>query len=306
MSIVDGVETDETGKPIFVGESLSLKDRTIVRSATTNWLKECMANGIKDASTISSQKRFPLMSRCLNKIQSERDKADDTTLEPCSPQAVLEEIDFYLPKSFWYFHMNIRALDSSSASKTLIDPEWPEFKKLNWHFMFEESKSRLYNDYAGHCNSKHRYAISSREEWSRINGKPFRIKSKETSPALKANPETRRPDSNVKKSKASISQQNELIYHRTVKAVQDAFGIASMNFLGPSRTKKCVQARNVSIYLYRKLSGDTLNNTGKLFERDRTTVIYSIEQIEKQMRENRQFKEHVEQLAKMVSGQHLV
>ena len=44
MNIVDGVETDETGKPIFVGESLSLKDRTIVRTVTTNWLKECMAN----------------------------------------------------------------------------------------------------------------------------------------------------------------------------------------------------------------------------------------------------------------------
>lgn len=238
MSVVDGIETDEMGKPIFVGESLSLKDRTIVRSATTNWLKECMANGLKDASTISSQKRFPLMRRCLNKIQSERDKADDTTLEPCSPQAVLEEIDFYLPKSFWRFYMNIDEFKSGSAANTLIDPEWPEFIKINWHFMFEESKSRLYNDYAGHCNSKHRYAISSREEWSRINGKPFRIKSKETSPALKGNPKIRRPNSNIKKSKASISQQNELIFHRTVKAVQDAYGIPSMEFLGPSRSRR--------------------------------------------------------------------
>ena len=82
MNVVDGIETDETGKPIFVGESLSLKDRTMVRTATTNWLKECMVNGLKDASTISSLKRFTLMSLCLDKIQYERDKADETTQEP--------------------------------------------------------------------------------------------------------------------------------------------------------------------------------------------------------------------------------
>lgn len=300
MSVVDGIETDEMGKPIFVGESLSLKDRTIVRSATTNWLKECMANGLKDASTISSQKRFPIMRRCLNKIQSERDKADDTTLEPCSPQAVLEEIDFYLPKSFWRFYMNIDEFKSGSAANTLIDPEWPEFIKINWHFMFEESKSRLYNDYAGHCNSKHRYAISSREEWSRINGKPFRIKSKETSPALKGNPKIRRPNSNIKKSKASISQQNELIFHRTVKAVQDAYGIPSMEFLGPSRSRRCVQARNISIFLYKKLSGDTMSNTGKLFERDHTTIIHSIEKIKDQLKEDEELHDRINGLSQMI------
>lgn len=300
MSVVDGIETDEMGKPIFVGESLSLKDRTIVRSATTNWLKECMANGLKDASTISSQKRFPLMRRCLNKIQSERDKADDTTLEPCSPQAVLEEIDFYLPKSFWRFNMNIDEFKSGSAANTLIDPEWPEFIKINWHFMFEESKTRLYNDYAGHCNSKHRYAISSREEWSRVNGKPFRIKSKETSPALKGNPKTRRPNSNIKKSKASISQQNELIFHRTVKAVQDAYGIPSMEFLGPSRSRRCVQARNISIFLYKKLSGDTMSNTGKLFERDHTTIIHSIEKIKDQLKEDEELHDRINGLSQMI------
>lgn len=306
MSVVDGIETDETGKPIFVGESLSLKDRAIVRTVTTNWLKECMANRLGDASKISGQKRFPLMSQCLIKIQSERDKADETVSEPYSPQAVLEEIDFYLPKSFWYFHMNIRALDSSSASKTLIDPEWPEFKKLNWHFMFEESKARLFNNHQEYREFKYNYAISSKEEWQRITGEPFPQDTKLLCHDSAKGAKAARLATAHKACKISVSQQNELIYHRTVKAVQDAFGIASMNFLGPSRTKKCVQARNVSMYLYRKLSGDTLSNTGKLFERDHTTVIYSIEQIEKQMRENRQFKEHVEQLAKMVSGQHLV
>lgn len=36
MNIVDGVETDETGKPIFVGESLSLKDRAAIRMLIYN------------------------------------------------------------------------------------------------------------------------------------------------------------------------------------------------------------------------------------------------------------------------------
>lgn len=100
MSVVDGIETDEMGKPIFVGESLSLKDRTIVRSATTNWLKECMANGLKDASTISSQKRFPLMRRCLNKIQSERDKADDTPWNHVHLKRYWKKLTFICPSPF--------------------------------------------------------------------------------------------------------------------------------------------------------------------------------------------------------------
>jgi len=73
----DRKKTKKQKKPIFAGESLSLKDRTMVRTATTNWLKKCMANGLKDASTISSQKRFPLMSLCLDKLQYERDKAGE-------------------------------------------------------------------------------------------------------------------------------------------------------------------------------------------------------------------------------------
>lgn len=153
MGTVECIETDEAGKPVFVGESLNIKDRTIVRTITTNWLKECMANGLKNASTISEQKRFPLMNRCLGKLQSEREKTSETASEPYSPQAVLEEIDFYLPKSFWYLYMNIRVLNSSSASKTLIDPEWPEFKKLNWHFMFEKSKTRLLDNYKTYVSS---------------------------------------------------------------------------------------------------------------------------------------------------------
>lgn len=36
MNIVDGVETDETGKPIFVGESLALKDRAAIRMLIYN------------------------------------------------------------------------------------------------------------------------------------------------------------------------------------------------------------------------------------------------------------------------------
>ena len=303
MNVVDGIETDETGKPIFAGESLSLKDRTMVRTATTNWLKKCMANGLKDASTISSQKRFPLMSLCLDKLQYERDKAGDTTLEPYSPQAVLEEIDFYLTKSFWYSHMNIRALDSSSASKTLIDPEWPEFKNLNWHFMFEESKARLFNNYQEYREFKYDYAISSKKEWQQITGEPFPQDTEPLCHASAKGAKAARSATADKAFKIPVSQQNELIYHRTVKAVQDTCGIASMDFLGPSRTKKCVQARNISMYLYRELSGDTLSNTGKLFERDHTTIIHSIEQIEKQIQEDCQFKEYIEQLAKTTSQQ---
>lgn len=169
--------------------------------------------------------------------------------------------------------------------------------------MFEESKARLFNNYQEYREFKYDYAISSKKEWQQITGEPF---PQDTEPLCHASAKGAKAAGSATADKAfkiPVSQQNELIYHRTVKAVQDTCGIASMDFLGPSRTKKYVQARNISMYLYRELSGDTLSNTGKLFERDHTTVIHSIEQIEKQMQEDCQFKEYIEQLAKTTSQQ---
>jgi chromosomal replication initiator protein len=73
-----------------------------------------------------------------------------------------------------------------------------------------------------------------------------------------------------------------------------------MEFLGPSRSRRCVQARNISIFLYKKLSGDTMSNTGKLFERDHTTIIHSIEKIKDQLKEDEELHDRINGLSQMI------
>ena len=81
-----------------------------------------------------------LVKQIIYKL-NEKGFNDDRYAETCcySPQAVAEEIDFFLPKSFW----SVKVRKSGSASQTYIDPDWPSFEKWGWNFEYPETKARL-------------------------------------------------------------------------------------------------------------------------------------------------------------------
>ena len=66
---------------------------------------------------------------------------------------------------------------------------------------------------------------------------------------------------------------------------------------GQQRVRNAVQARQVAMYLIRSMTNLSLDDIGKEFEdRDHTTVLYSIDKVEKQMKQDSAFAEVVKEL----------
>lgn len=62
-------------------------------------------------------------------------------------------------------------------------------------------------------------------------------------------------------------------------AVAKAFGMAPLRLIGPQRGKALVLARHVAMYLCRETTGRTLQDIGREFRRDHSTVTYGIRRI---------------------------
>lgn len=66
---------------------------------------------------------------------------------------------------------------------------------------------------------------------------------------------------------------------------------------GQQRVRNAVQARQVAMYLIRSMTSLSLDDIGKEFDnRDHTTVLYSIDKVEKQMKQDSSFAEIVKEL----------
>ena len=63
---------------------------------------------------------------------------------------------------------------------------------------------------------------------------------------------------------------------------------------GQQRNRDAVQARQIAMYLIRSMTSISLDETGKFFDnRDHSTVLYSIQQVEKKMKTDSAFAEKV-------------
>lgn len=128
---------DEQGSPLYIGEMLDVKSRSLVRRTITGKMKGEWAGYW---SAISKFNRIALIKQLIYKL-NEKGFYDEKYADTCcySPQAIAEEIDFFLPKFFWA----VKVRKSGSAGKTYIDPDWPSFKKWHWNFEFPETRDRL-------------------------------------------------------------------------------------------------------------------------------------------------------------------
>ena len=66
-------------------------------------------------------------------------------------------------------------------------------------------------------------------------------------------------------------------------AIEKKYDVSKSELVGKSRVKDVAQARHVAIYLIRTITEMSLPNIGKLFNRDHSTVISSIDTIEKKI-----------------------
>ena len=65
-----------------------------------------------------------------------------------------------------------------------------------------------------------------------------------------------------------------------ISKIADYFNITSEDILGKSKIKTVANARQIAIYLIRSLTGLTLDNIGKVFGRDHSTILHSIRKVE--------------------------
>lgn len=84
--------------------------------------------------------------------------------------------------------------------------------------------------------------------------------------------------------------------------VYKKYGIPKDEIAGVRRTKEVVMARHITAYLIRTITEMSLPNIGKILNRDYTTVIASIEVIERRLRTDQIFNVEMDELIKEVNG----
>ena len=79
-------------------------------------------------------------------------------------------------------------------------------------------------------------------------------------------------------------------------------GIKKEDIVGSRRTKEVAAARHIAIYLVRTITEMSLPNIGKIFNRDHSTVMASIDLVEKKMITDPIVRLDIEQMTEEVTG----
>ena len=93
-----------------------------------------------------------------------------------------------------------------------------------------------------------------------------------------------------------VKRSNE--YIPTPEAILDYiskfYNVDEPTIRGQQRNRDAVQARQIAMYLIRSMTSLSLDDIGKVFDnRDHSTVLYSIQQVEKKMKTDTVFSEKV-------------
>lgn len=84
------------------------------------------------------------------------------------------------------------------------------------------------------------------------------------------------------------------------KEVESFYKINHSDLIGKKRTSNITYARHVGIYLCRQLLDLPFNDIGKKFNRDHSTVMYSVNIIEEKIKENRDLREEIEAIKQQI------
>ena len=82
-----------------------------------------------------------------------------------------------------------------------------------------------------------------------------------------------------------------------LECISKYYGLEESIIRGQQRVRDAVSARQIAMYLIRSMTNLSLDDIGKVFEgRDHSTVLYSIKQVEKQMKKDPSFAERVKEI----------
>ena len=85
-------------------------------------------------------------------------------------------------------------------------------------------------------------------------------------------------------------------------AVYKKYNIKKEEIVSSKRTKEIANARHITVYVIRQITDMSLPNIGKIIERDHSTVMSSLETIEKRMVQNPVFRTEMEEMIKEIKG----
>ena len=83
-------------------------------------------------------------------------------------------------------------------------------------------------------------------------------------------------------------------------AVYKKYGIKKEDIIGERRTKDIAQARHIAIYLIREITDMSFPGIGKILNRNHTTIISSIETVEKKIISQQSFSMEMDELIKSI------
>lgn len=86
------------------------------------------------------------------------------------------------------------------------------------------------------------------------------------------------------------------IQHET----EQFYKVSHADLLGKKRSRNVTHARYIAIFLCRSMLDMPYNEIGKKFNRDHSTVMYSVNNIEMKLKENREMREELEAIKKML------
>lgn len=84
------------------------------------------------------------------------------------------------------------------------------------------------------------------------------------------------------------------------KEVETFYKVSHADLIGKKRNRNIIYARQIAIYLCRQLLDLPFNDIGKKFNRDHSTVMYSVTNVEEKMKENRELREELETLRQLI------
>ena len=84
------------------------------------------------------------------------------------------------------------------------------------------------------------------------------------------------------------------------KEVETFYKVSHADLVGKKRTRNIIYARQIAIYLSRQMLDLPFNDIGKKFNRDHSTVMYSVTNVEEKMKESRELREELETLKQLI------
>lgn len=82
--------------------------------------------------------------------------------------------------------------------------------------------------------------------------------------------------------------------------IAEFFELTVVDFKSPARAQKVSKARQIAVYIVKEITDESYENIAKFFNKKHTTMIYSCDTIEEELKTNKELKKTIEYLKKIL------